>query len=776
MDLITKQPSLIFKSIIGVKNYPLTKEEEYILRSHFLRGAVNLRARYEDEKGIWKFAPADILRSVHKVNHREYNNCLEAIRDYYPQNPFIHIKSYTQLHAFYKSCRETESINELADYYGFASLLDENKKSRNKAKAFKECEYLDIRLPTMMFFPQELITSIGTFKREDEAIPLTAPQGRFIGGLICYKNPDERTVYFPGHIASVPGKFGGEHPILIPGTYSRPNYLLYEHLLEQRPDTTVLLCASHQVSVRLNDITQEPCEQNVLRYITATAPVDGILDLVNADIGGLKGKYVVYIPDVTRESYFAANEIEKLCREAGAVSFKILREPVLCHPPAGGQVEIDALDDPWERYLITRAITLADPDSPSLRTIADQAVNLPEFVKWGVETNLIRAELDVPVSSHPLKIYTEPTPEEIDKLSKSEIHLDFLTTYQEIGAIIAEPHAGKTLFAINYCVAMCSGLPFLHFSASPIRRICYFDAETPEVKFKMLQAQSINAFNANSEIVKENFKFRAIRDEIHGEVVDISKDKFQKDFEVSIKEHKADIAVFDNLISLIPEFRNTGRYNWPDIWNWMMSLEREYKVSILILHHDNGKGDGAGTSDIRAQCGTILFLQDPRSKFVKGDWTKGTNSPFADYISKEGVLFKATIEKCRKYPTAVYSEFGAYFAYDAEQPIAGRPWEIIDVRSGQTGSVDSAFASNEEEIESLYPGRTKREYIALSLCLKNGRMMRKDLEQALNMSGGTCANVITKLRQDGLLDKRESGPATYYTLRRGQNISQLSTI
>ena len=71
----------------------------------------------------------------------------------------------------------------------------------------------------------------------------------------------------------------------------------------------------------------------------------------------------------------------------------------------------------------TRAITLADPDSPSLRTIADQAVNLQEFVKWGVETNLIRAELDVPVSSHPLKIYTQPTPEEIDKLSKSEIHL-----------------------------------------------------------------------------------------------------------------------------------------------------------------------------------------------------------------------------------------------------------------------------------------------------------------------------------------------------------------
>ena len=160
MDLITKQPSLIFKSLIGVKNYPLTKEEEYILRSHFLREVINLRARYEDEKGTWEFAPADILRSVHKVNHREYNNCLEAIRDYYPQNPFIHIESYTQLHAFHARCRETESISELADYYGFTSLLDENKKSRNEGKAFKECEYLDIRLPTMMFFPQELITSI----------------------------------------------------------------------------------------------------------------------------------------------------------------------------------------------------------------------------------------------------------------------------------------------------------------------------------------------------------------------------------------------------------------------------------------------------------------------------------------------------------------------------------------------------------------------------------------------------------------------------------------
>lgn len=142
MDLITKQPSLIFKSLIGMKNYPLTKEKEYILRSHFLREAVNLRARYEDENGTWEFAPADILRIVHKVNHRDYNNCLEEIRDYYPQNPFIHIKRYTQLHDFYKSCRETESINELADYYGFAFLLDENKKVEMKLRHSKSASIL----------------------------------------------------------------------------------------------------------------------------------------------------------------------------------------------------------------------------------------------------------------------------------------------------------------------------------------------------------------------------------------------------------------------------------------------------------------------------------------------------------------------------------------------------------------------------------------------------------------------------------------------------------
>ena len=145
------------------------------------------------------------------------------------------------------------------------------------------------------------------------------------------------------------------------------------------------------------------------------------------------------------------------------MSFKILREPVLCHPPAGGQVEIDALDDPWERYLITRAITLADPDSPSLRTIADQAVNLPEFVKWGVETNLIRAELDVPVSSHPLKICTEPTPEEIDKLSKSEIHLRFLTTYQEIG-LLSQSHTPGRHYLLSTIVWLCAQVFLFYIS------------------------------------------------------------------------------------------------------------------------------------------------------------------------------------------------------------------------------------------------------------------------------------------------------------------------
>lgn len=772
MDLITKQPSSAFKSLIGASNYPLTKEEEDILRFHFLRDAVNLRAIYEDEKGTWEFAPAGILRMVHKENNREYKNCLEAIRDYYPKNPFIHIESYTQIHAFHTRCRETESINDLANYYGFASSFDENKKSRNGAKAFKECEYLDIRLPTRMFFPKELITSIGKFKWEDEVIPLTAPQGCFIGGLTCYRNGDGRTVYFPGYIGSVPGKLGGEHPTLIPGTYSRPNYLIYEHLLERRPDTTVLLCASRLVSVRLSAINQEPCEKNALCHITATSPVGGISDLTNADIGGLKGKYIVYIPDVTRESYFAASEVEKLCREAGAVSFKILREPVLCHPLAGGQVEIDALDDPWERYLTTHAMTLTDSDSPSLRAIADQAVSLPEFVKWGGETNLIRTknEFDSPAGRHSLITYTKPTFEEVAQYSKSEICLDFLTSYQRVGAIISEPHAGKTQFAISYCVAACSGLPFLHFAGIAPRRVCYFDAETPRLDFEMSMAQAINAFNADSEIIKDSFKYRILKEESYDEAIDISKAKFQKNFELSIDEHKADIVVFDNLINLVPEFRNTGRYNWPDIWNSMTNLEREYKVSILILHHDNGKGDSSGTSDIRAQCSTLLFIQDPRSKFAKGDWSKSPNSPFAGYISKEGARFKATIEKCRKYPTAVYSEFGAYFAYDAKQPINGFPWEVIDMQNSKVADAESAFASKEEDIKALYPGRTEREYVALNLCWEKGRMTRKDLERAIGKSRPTCNNTIKVLRQDGLLDQRESGPAIYYMLRRGQNI------
>lgn len=135
----------------------------------------------------------------------------------------------------------------------------------------------------------------------------------------------------------------------------------------------------------------------------------------------------------------------------------------------------------------------------------------------------------------------------------------------------------------------------------------------------------------------------------------------------------------------------------PSIRDWMGKLEREYGVSILIVHHDNDKGDGAGTKDIRTQCGTILFLQDPRSKFVKGNWSKGTNSPFSDYIAKKGVLFKATIEKCSQYPNAVHSEFGAYFAYDAANPLSSSPWELIDVRGNQITAAQIAFASKGED-------------------------------------------------------------------------------
>ena len=84
----------------------------------------------------------------------------------------------------------------------------------------------------------------------------------------------------------------------------------------------------------------------------------------------------------------------------------------------------------------------------------------------------------------------------------------------------------------------------------------------------------------------------------------------------------------------------------------------------------------------------------------------------------------------------------------------------------QITAAQIAFASKGEDIKTLYPNRTEREYIALSLCLKNGKVKRKDLERALGKSRPTCNNTIKVLREDGLLDQRESGPATYYTLRR----------
>ena len=286
------------------------------------------------------------------------------------------------------------------------------------------------------------------------------------------------------------------------------------------------------------------------------------------------------------------------------------------------------------------------------------------------------------------------------------------------------------------------------------------------LNFQMSLTQAINALGADENVVAEMLRYRNIRDEDHEEPINISKQNFQENFEISISESGAEIVVFDNLINLIPGFRYSARYEWPSIRDWMGKLEREYGVSILIVHHDNDKGDGAGTKDIRTQCGTILFLQDPRSKFVKGNWSKGTNSPFSDYIAKKGVLFKATIEKCSQYPNAVHSEFGAYFAYDAANPLSSSPWELIDVRGNQITDAQIAFASKGEDIKTLYPNRTEREYIALSLCLKNGKVKRKDLERALGKSRPTCNNTIKVLREDGLLDQRESGPATYYTLRR----------
>lgn len=584
-----------------------------------------------------------------------------------------------------------------------------------------------------------------------------------IGALLRYEAENGKRLLLPAKI--IKGKWHprlGEEPLLIPGRLPPAYFLLWEHLLEEFPESTVFLCDDPLVAEDMGRMIQDSKRFALGTYI-ATASGGGYGTLAHADLRGLCDKDVVYVCSPDRESYAAVFECYKKCLESEVRSFKVLLAPVLRFPLKSEHGDIGSLSDPWERQSLKSTLVLSDHESILLKRMQEQAVSFDEFTAWAIEVGLFSGvDTSIPASRMAIP-YESPTEQEIKSVKHDKISVDVFASPKQIGAIIADTHAGKTQAAIGIAVARSASVPFWGFEAVPQSRVLYIDAETENAPFKVSIARQVSALDADSEAVEKNLSYCCLREKGSPQDWDLSAPDFQQRMENEIKASQARLVVFDNLMNLTPKSGKIDEATWNKIWQWMRAMEQKYGVAFLVIHHTNVDGASAGTKNIERQCSNIVSL----TKVVNLANRKNglpENSPLTEYVGKPGVLALVTVKKCRKYPDTLNMQFGAYLAFDKSSPASGVPWDRIELnRACPQGAIES---ENHADGEVIGLGQTAEQRKILSLFASHKELKCKQVEAALKCKRTKAQTVLKAMVEQGILDSTGKSRATIYKLRK----------
>lgn len=553
----------------------------------------------------------------------------------------------------------------------------------------------------------------------------------------------------------------GDEPLLVPGRLPSLYFLLWEHLLEKYPASTVFLCHDPLVAEDMDRMIQDSKRFAPGTYI-ATASGGGYGTVAHADLRGLCDKDVVYVCSPDRECFAAAFECHKKCLESEVRSFKVLLAPVLRFPLETEHGDVGSLSDPWERRTLKSALVLSDYESILLKRMQEQAVSFEEFAAWGIEVGLFN-EVENSVTTPRMAVaYEPPTELEIGSIKHDQISVDVFASEKQIGAIIADTHAGKTQAAIGLAVARSAAVPFWGFEAKPQSKVLYIDAETENTPFRISIARQVSALGANSETVKKNLRYCCLREEGSPQDWDLSAPDFQRRMENEIKTSHARLVVLDNLMNLTPKSGKIDEATWNKIWQWMRAMEQKYGVAFLVIHHTNIDGASAGTKNIERQCSNIVSLAKVADLANKKNGLP-ENSPLAEYVGKPGVLALVTVKKCRKYPDALNMQFGVHLAYDKSSPASGESWEKIAL--SEAGE-PSGIIEPEKVEKNIGLAQTADQKKIVALFNSRQQIICPDAEKALGCKSTKARGILKEMVEQHILDSTGKGRGTRYMLRK----------
>lgn len=356
-----------------------------------------------------------------------------------------------------------------------------------------------------------------------------------------------------------------------------------------------------------------------------------------------------------------AAAVNRLCREAGAASVRVVAVPAQF--PVGWDLA-DTAPNTWD---VAKMRSLIDSAQPmTLETTAD---------------NSCADNGDTP---H-LRTYTLTEFLSL-KLVPRELVLSPWLPTQGLAMVYAARGVGKTHFVLHCLYAIACGTDFLRFHAPKPRRTLYVDAEMPAA----LLQQRLAAIVVHADQEPAPADFRTFSADCARYAPDITTRAGQRQIEDLLDD--ADVLALDNLSALCRTGVENEAESWAPVQEWLLTLRRHNK-SVLLVHHAGRNGFARGTSKREDVLDEVIALKHP-----------------ADYGDSQGARFEVRFEKRR-----------ALFGRDAEPFEAAL---TTDPTGRAVWTMKPTRAPQQDQVAALVNDGLSQRAIAQQLKLSVGKVNR----------------------------------------------------
>ncbi|WP_165076081.1 MULTISPECIES: AAA family ATPase [unclassified Desulfovibrio] len=486
------------------------------------------------------------------------------------------------------------------------------------------------------------------------------------------------------------------------------------------------------------------------------------------------GHDVIFIPAASKGDMARVKLYKDFITGGGANSFRAFPGFLLHSAPGAALEQAKENLTSHEAALLRDTMFIDDIEMPlrAVRQIIEKAISFEGFIKWGQDLEIFRKpkESVTLFSTHECPGLPPADPSEIPpaplKLEEVVLH-HFIRPGSNV-LILGAKNAGKTLFALSVCQALCqkSVLCSLFHNRSKVPgKVAYIDAETPldefQANLKRYQLKNDDGFLALSKFGE--------RPQGLPNSFSLINPEFREGLRNHLLKKHCRYIVLDNLTALMG---NNVDYGSPaqEVIDWIEQLQIDNICAVLIHHKTDTdtesthyKGRGSRIFNIRARNVIELIGRDEILNNRASETIKAA-------VLQDGMTIGIRFKTCKAAGVLDGKTFYAHLPFGAAHwqfleayGLDGKEIEISGADEGsaltETQQPDTEESSLNDMLKTLSPDHHRVVEI-----LKDGSATREDIQKQLKLGESKTQRILGELVEMKIATRHGASSSTYYAL------------